>query len=227
MEIKFTMKSIYFILGCFVTVLSLVSCSEANNEYYDYKLTENKFNGSVLNYLESNRVEYDSILKVIDLVPGLKDTLALDGITVFAVDNESFRTVMVALNQIRKNNEQEIIPSINDLNIAELDTLVSRYVFKGIYDSELVRKNTGGLLLKSVKFDYPMQVENTKGDASGYINSGGQRLIFSNPKGSLLRSKWINTYTSLTDVKVNNGVVHKLVPNHSFGFDEFVFRLNK
>lgn len=221
------MKYIYFILGSFVTVLSLVSCSDTNNEYYDYNLTQNTFDGSVLNYLESNRSEYDSILKVIDLVPGLRDTLALDNITVFAVDNESFRTVMNELNQIRKNNEQEIIPSIQDLNVSELDTLVSRYVFKGIYDSGLIRKNTGGLLLTSVKFNYPMQVENVKTDASGYINSGVQRLIFSNPKGSLLRSKWINTYTSLADVKVSNGVVHKLVPNHSFGFDEFVFRLNK
>lgn len=221
------MKYIFFILGCFITVLNLVSCDDTKNEYYDYKLTENRFDGTILNYLQSNKVEYDSILKVIGLVPGLKDTLALDGVTFFAVDNESFRSVMNELNQIRANNHKNSIRSIEGLNVSELDTLVSRYVFKGVYDSNLIRKNTGGLSVNSIKFNYLMHIENLNGDASGYVNTGAQRLVFSNPKGSLLKSKWINTYTSLADIKVNNGVVHKLVPNHSFGFDEFVFRFNK
>lgn len=220
-------KITFFIIGCSTLIFVLGSCSDLKNEYYDYSLTENSFDGSILDFLESNPSEYDSILKVINLVPGFKDSIETDDLTFFAVDNESFVFVMNELNIIRANNEKEKIQSIQELNVFELDTLVSRYLFNGVYDSELVNKNTNGLLLKSFKYDYPMHIEYTQDDASGFINSGVQRLVFSNTKESQLKSNWINTYTSTINIKVTNGVVHKLVPNHDFGFNEFVFRLNK
>lgn len=216
----------FFLLVALVTLMyTVTSCDQSDDQYRNYKMEIKPYEGSVLEYLES-KTEYDSMLVVIDLIPGLRDSLSQENLTVFAVDNVSFETVLNQLNTIR-NIEEKAPVYLEDLDIAELDTLMTRYIFKGNYNTEKISVNTDGLAIESLKFNYNMYAEYDLLDASGFVDAGAQRVIFSDPNESPLRSKWISTYTKELSTKVDNGIIYPLISGHSFGFDEFVFRFNK
>ena len=212
----------------FYTCLILLglSCEDPEGEFYDYELEEETFDGSILEYLQVDNGSYDSLLVVIDRVPGLRERLEQDNITLFAIQNAGFQTAILQLNQVRENKGKEPI-YLQDLNAADLDTLVSRYVFDEEYALEEVQVNTNGIEPSSINYNYTMHLEYEQADASGIVQDGSQRLIFSDPNNSELRSNWSRTSTLNTGIHTGNGIVYPLNPGHTFGFDDFVFRFNK
>lgn len=205
-------------------IVSVSSCYKTDDTYYNDKVKQSVFNGSTLEYLES-QTKYDSMLVVINRVPDLRDSLKLNNITLFAIDNNSFKNVLDQLNSIRTYNNKSSV-YLKDLDVNHLDTLMTRYMFKGDFSSDKIKINSLGLDVKGIKYEYTMHVEYYDLDASGYVEGGTRRLVFSDTNNSLLFSNWVNTYTDNVDIVTNTGTVHPLISGHDFGFDEFIFRFN-
>ncbi len=212
---------------CFMStiLIFLISCEVSEGEYYKDKVAQYTFSGSSLDYLIENEKKYDSLIKVLERLPDLKEHLKSDNITFFAPPNESFEIAIRQLNQIRLvNNETPLY--LEDLNVKQLDTLVSRYFFENEYLSEYIELNTNGLDVSSLKYDYPMHLEYRQTDASGFQDWGLISIIFSDTNNSILRNNWSNTPTESTEIVTENGIVYPLTVGHTFGFDDFVFRFN-
>lgn len=53
-----------------------------------------------------------------------------------------------------------------------------------------------------------------------------QTAYFSDMKNSQVKDNWNRVSTVWNDVYTNNGIIHILSPQHSFGFDEFIYVFN-
>ncbi len=222
--INMTNKYVVNLIWILVAFLFFYSCE--TDDSYDYSNEIQPYEGSTLDYLEANEGVYDSLLVVINRVPGLRETLHQDNITLFAVPNESFENVLNELNKFRGDSLAEPV-YLENLNRADLDTLISRYVFEELIEVERIKVNRAGLEVNSYKYEYPMNIAHEYLDASGHVENGSQRLIFSDLNNSVLTSNWTRSYAESMNIETNNGLVYKLSSGHNFGFEEFVFRFNK
>lgn len=203
--------------------------SQACDKEQDYGVIETPgavFNGTTLDYIDSHKGTFDSLYKVMNRLGDLNDKLAGANITLFAPTNNSFKLAFYNLNKIRTERNQAPL-YIKDVDSAQLDTLMSRYIIKGVFTTDTVSSVTDGVKLPTVKYDYVMRARYGKENASGFVEGGPQFLVFSDPKGSNFIDYWINTTTDAVNIKTDNGIVHVLSSNHDFGFNEFIERLNK
>lgn len=220
-------KSNFFfpILLIAVLISCLFGCKKSDSEYYNYQNKIQQFDGNALQYLEAQTGTYDSLLLVLDRLPALKDSLSQRKLTVFAVTNKSFEISVGNLNDIRKRNNKAPI-YLADMNIAQLDTMASRYFVRGIYETMDLSAYVDGLMVKSIVHDYPMHVMYNKLDASGFNGGGPQILTFSDTKESIFVRYWQRTPTNAVNIKTNNAIVNIVSPGHDFGFGDFVTRIN-
>ncbi len=216
------MKRFTNILGMASAVLLFIafsSCQKVDGDYNAVNKSIDKYNGSIYDYLKSRPGEFDSLLAVIDRV-GLADTLKnQQGITFFAVRNESFQQVVSRYNLSRKVRNKKAL-YLKDRTVEFLDSIVSRYIIKGEYFADDLNFNDG-LKLNSVKWKYPMSGKLITGNASGLIKGGPAYIQFSSTNRSSYLKDWVNANTYAINIKANNGVVHILEPLHPFGFGDY------
>lgn len=206
-----------------------------------YYKQENINTGTDLNmydYLKSKPGVYDSLLLLIDafkMQAYLKDS----SVTLFAPSNSSFQTALLNLNNIRRaqNKPAVFLKDIvkgttlikKDLAKAKadsmnLDTMVSRYIIRGLFKSTDFSIGDGQGLT-SARSAYPMHGKRLYADAQGWQNGGSEVIEFANTKRSVFVPNWATTTTSSVNIQAKNGVIHLLEPDHVFGFDEFSRRL--
>ena len=94
------------------------------------------------------------------------------------------------------------------------------------YDTDNILANEGNNSLNSLKYNYQMNIECSRKPASGFVGGGVKQLIFSDMKNSQVKDNWNRVSTVWNDVYTNNGIIHILSPQHSFGFDEFIYVFN-
>ncbi|MBB2150038.1 hypothetical protein [Pedobacter gandavensis] len=205
---------------------AIFSCKKNDSPYYDYRNEVQEFDGDILAYLNANRSQYDSMLLVLDRLPALKDSLVNRKLTVFALNNKCFQTAISELNQARALQSKRKL-SLQNSDILELDTMMSKYLIRGNYGTERLSPFVDGSYVESINHDYPMHILYKKINASGFEGGGPQVLTFSDPKGSIFVKFWERTQTVAVNIKAKNGVIHILSPGHVFGFNEFVKRINK
>lgn len=203
----------------------LFACKKNDSSYYNYENKIQQFDGNALDYLQSQKGVYDSLLLVLDRLPALKDSLANKRLTVFAVTNKSFEISVGNLNALRKRSNKAPI-YLADMDVAQLDTMTSKYLIRGNYETGDLSKFVDGLFLNSIVHNYPMHVLYTKVDASGFKEGGPQILTFSDTKESIFVRYWQRTPTNAVNIKTNNAIVNIVAPGHDFGFGDFVTRIN-
>lgn len=234
-----------------------VSCNDYDSAYTDVSTTadETVFNGSMLEYLEQGDPElgvaFDSLLFIINNIPGLRDSLAQTNSpkTIFAVPNSCFQEAMLRLNNYRAEKERGSPLSLSDFMIEpfvvieeqpgptpdstiiiehhydyrlQLDSLVSRYVLEGDVSTGNLLDYPDGLDSRDFKFSYLMHVLFQRQFASGIENMGQRRLIFSDKNGTQLAEVWDRSETQAIDIRTNNGYVHVLADGHEFGFSKLI-----
>lgn len=205
--------------------LLMASCKE-EEDYSNYKSKTGSFNGSALEFLQTQQSgTYDSLLLVLDLLPDLKDSVDKEQITIFAPTNASFEIAISRLN-LQRNKEGKSPIYLNGCDKIQLDSLVSRYMFKGQKFTDDFKVATDGILLRCLKSNYLMHALYQKQNASGFVNGGPSTIIYSDPKGSSFVKYWERTKTVSVNIKTNNAVVNVLEP-HEFGFNEFIDRMNQ
>lgn len=211
---------------CFL--LAATSCKKTDDTFKNYTNTAGTFNGNALQYLQSQPGLYDSMLLVINRLGGIADTISNKPVTIFAINNRSFSIALENINQARR----DAIPSkpavsFSSMDSAILDTFFCRYILKERVSSADIQSLTDGRLFVSTRYNYNMQLQLQRTNASGYENGGPSTIIFSDPKNSVFVRNWIRVPTITVDIRTSNATVHLLSPGHDFGFgDDFVRLIN-
>ncbi|VTR33920.1 Uncharacterised protein [Sphingobacterium thalpophilum] len=223
------MKNKNIFLGFFLIVLlaGIVGCKKGNNYYENFELRYTEYDGTSLEFLESQGTTYDSLLLVLERVPAirakLKDTDAK--LTFFAMTNSSFTNALDAMNGVRKAGNR--LPLyLEDIPQLILDSLTYHYAFEGIYDTPYLRNFVEGKVIKSVD-DYDMSLKYKVTSASGIIGGGQQQIILSDMNRSIFQRYWQESATSVVNIRTRNGMLHVLAPSHNFGFSKLAKLLNK
>lgn len=206
--------------------LYISACKKTESEYYDYKNTVQTFNGSALDYLKSQPGTFDSLLLVLDRVPGLKDSIASAKITLFAPVNKNFEAAIKYLN-IQRKAEGKAPIYLSTADPLELGIMTCKYVIRGNRSTDAFLNSADGLLLNSIIINYPMHIKYVKQSSSGYVGGGPAVLNFSDTFGSNSQDYWTTTTTNAVNIKTNNATINILTPLHNFGFGEFTYRLNQ
>ncbi|HMI02705.1 MAG TPA: discoidin domain-containing protein [Pedobacter sp.] len=206
-----------------------------------YYKQENINTGTDLNmydYLKSKAGVYDSLLFLIDAFK-MKSYLTDSSVTLFAPSNSSFQTALLNLNNIRRAQNKNAV-FLKDIVVGttsvkrdlakkkadsmNLDTMVSRYIIRGLFKSADFSVGDGRALI-AARSAFPMHGRRLYADAQGWQNGGSEVIEFANTKRSVFVPNWATTSTSSVNIQAKNGVVHLLEPDHVFGFDEFSRRL--
>lgn len=221
------LKGSLFIVVCFV--LGLASC--AKDDYYrDGGKAEAKFNGDILQFLESKPREFDSVVQIIKIA-GLEDVFKKEKITFFAPNDRVIKETIKSLNPYLYAVYKDTIKNFNDINPEIWRKFMLRYVFKGeikladvpqidlavlpIYPGQNYLSYEGAVYNMGVIYN----------EANGVKYMGYRQLILSYvPDVSKPKDNWIVNYMSSSDIQPNNGVVHTLIYNGApFGIDYSAF----
>ncbi|WP_457269215.1 hypothetical protein [Pedobacter sp. UYEF25] len=208
-----------------LVTFSILSCSK-ESPFYNKKNELQQFNGNAIDYLRAQTPTYDSLLKVLDRLPDLKDTLQNQQVTLFAATNENFIAALKSLNFYRQQQGKQLL-NLTNVNLAELDTMTCKYIVKKQYLTDDFKTFLDGIYVSSVKVGEQMHIEYNKENASGYVGGGAQVVKYSDTKSGFVRAYWDRTETAAVNIRTSNAVIYVLNPLHNFGFNEFTTRLNK
>ena len=220
-------KKAFFLALVMLVVLgtTLFSCKKSNSDYYNYQNNLKEFDGNALEYLESQKGIYDSLLLVLNRLPNLQDSLRNEKVTLFAATNKSFQISVESLNAVRKKLNKAPL-YLADINIEQLDTMTSKYILRGEIVTADFQRYVDGLIVKSINHNYNMHINYNKADASGFIEGGPGIIIFTDPKNSIFVRYWQSAPTNSVNIKTKNAIINVLSPGHDFGFADFVTRTN-
>lgn len=220
------MKNIKNIGFCIAVALFIFSCKKEDDGAYNYKNEENIFSGNAYAYLKAQTGEYDSLLKVCNRITWAKDTLTNSKeITLFSLTNRNFAVALSALNSLRLSQNKKPL-GIANLDVNELGVLLDRYIVqKKITTNSL--QFADGAFLSTTHFNYSMNAQELKSNASGYVFGGPKGVVYSDMKNSQYIKEWKTATTQAVNIATDNAIIHVLSDSHEFGFGEFSIRLNK
>lgn len=254
MNLNIDMNKVLKKMGVLVVLAVLMaSCKKYDSPYTDVQLAgETQFDGTILDYLEQDGAPFDSMMVVINGIPGLRDSLqnASTSLTVFAVPNNCFKEAFLRLNNYRHTKQKGANIYLKDLMIApftvietqpgatpgadpiiiehpydyrlQLDSLISRYVFRGALNSAFLTAYAGGMHSQDFQFNYRMNIQFEQQNASGIEGMGRRRLILSDENNTQLAANWDRSESQTIDIKTKNGYIHILNAGHEFGFSKLI-----
>ncbi|MBZ4188308.1 fasciclin domain-containing protein [Niabella beijingensis] len=223
------MRKIYLLplfLVLFMTGL-FYSCRQKPDGYYDFSNKENVFEGTMYEYLKSKNGIYDSLLKTMERVPWLKDSLQKENgaFTLFAPVNNNFRLALQNLNIVRQGTGKPLL-DLNTVDALQLDTLMDWYVVKGNYTTDSMLY-VDGLYMRSAKNNDSLHAQRVIDGAQGVKDGGPTSVYYSYTNRSQFVSNWVRALTQVVNIKTKNGTVHVLSFANEFGFNQFTNRMNK
>ena len=106
---------------------------------------------------------------------------------------------------------------------APLDSMLCHYMAFGLYDTEALSlvNVAEGKVIQGL-YPYRMNLTYKKLSASGFVGSGPKDITFYDMRNTLEKTRWESTKVLWTDIYATNGVIHVLVPQHEFGFGNFI-----
>ncbi|TCC99491.1 fasciclin domain-containing protein [Pedobacter hiemivivus] len=217
------------------TILIFAACGK--DTYYQDGGKENaKFDGTILQYLESNPRYFDTLVTVIKLA-GMEKEFNNDQFTFFAPVDNSFRGLIKTLNTVLYATGKDTVVNLNDIPDAIWQKYVSVYMFKGlkkVNDYPQIDLNARGLYpgqnyksLGDVVFNIGAIYDNA-GNVSGTGSENSQGVKYAGyrhlcisfiPNTADPLANWNTVLVSSSDIQPNNGVVHVLKASHTFSFD--------
>jgi len=231
------MKQVYVISSVLLMVLLTCSCKQDYGTYYDYKPASTVYDGNVMKFLQENH--FDSMVKVLNKYPDIVARLnSTDSFTLFAIPNKSFE---IAINNFNTNRARADSPVLYidpaHLNMAQADSgrfnnqmmrfLISRYILPGIWSFDTLAQSSTGIILKSINYDYMMNLKGVQQNSTGAISGGPKIIELQDMNFSLYDAYWKPALTSsVNTVRAGNVLVHVLADDHEFGFSNFFDYMN-
>jgi len=141
-HMKNTIKKYITPIVCSVVLAITVSSCSKDNYYQDGGLANPHFNGTILQYLQSNP-KFDTIAQIVKLA-GMEDIFSKENVTFFAPTDEVIRrTIGIVngnipelqggLNQALFDLKKDTIKQLSDIPQQTWRKYLMRYVFKGSY----------------------------------------------------------------------------------------------
>lgn len=223
---NFIKTSIFLVMA----TIALAGCQK--DEYYIDGGTANPaFDGTVLQYLESKPVQFDSLVQVVKLA-GLEDMFNNEEITFFAPTDRTIKDMIGRLDQGGLNWDlytagRDTIQVLSDVDSLIWRKYLLRHVFKGKNKLMDYPQIDFGQLLTfpgEYFYSYNNAVSNIGvvfNDAEGVRYLGYRRLHISYvPDVARPTENWYRTSVSSSDIQPSNGVVHILDVNDArLGFN--------
>lgn len=233
-------RNINHIKACLVIIAAALCFAMGckKDHYIDTGLTNPKFNGSIMQYLESKPLHFDTLVQVIKLA-GMEDVFKKENITFFAPPDPSIGATVKLLNTYLYNSGRDTIKTLAEVKPKVWKEVLSMYIFKGANRLKDYRQvDTLALDTYSGQGytsynDRPLNIgvifnDAVNGPAENRVTikyAGYRQLMISYiPDLSKPKSFWINAPVASSDINPDNGIVHALrFTNHFFGFSPFNF----
>ena len=234
---KFLYRFSILILG----VILLASCTK-KDYYIDSGKINPKFEGDIMQYLQSKPAYFDSLVRIIDMA-GFTGELKQPNTTFFAPADSSIRLAIRNANERRAQIGKKNITSITQIDAAIWKKFLGRYIFKfnrslndfsqidfsnvTSYPGQMYTSLSGENLNIGVVYD-DLVNQNEQAGTSVTIKYGGYRHLaisfLNSPYTPLNVNTWSRANISSANIQPTNGFVHLIrYSNHPFGFnDEFV-----
>lgn len=194
------------------------ACKKDLNPYGNGELSKS-VDLTTYDFLKSQKGLYDSLLHIVDLI-GMKDTLQKAEVTFFAPQDYSIINAMHNLNIARKLNGENGNWTIDSVRKGTWDTLLHRYLVKGIVDLDSLDYADGVNLI--TPYGYQMNGKTVTLNASGIVGGGSKEIQLSDKNNSRFVKDWVSAVTRTVNLKTKNGLLHVLNTRHVFGFSSFV-----
>ena len=217
-----------------ILIISMAFSCKKYEHYIDGGTKDAKFDGTILKYLQSKPLYFDTLAQVVKLA-GMEDVFNNDNITFFAPPDPTIGQAIRTLNKQLLLNGRDSVKTLTDIKPATWKTILSMYIFKGTNRlKDYTQVDT--LALNTYKgqgyISYntaPMNIGVVYNDAvSGTVRvkyAGYRQLMISYiPDLTKPQSFWTNALVSSSDINPTNGIVHSLkIEKHSFGFSSNYF----
>lgn len=236
---KLTIKAIVAVL---ITTALFASCQK-NDYYKDSGITSAKFDGSVLGYLKSKPVYFDTLTRVIEIA-GMNEYFEKENITFFAPTSSTIYKSIKGLNRFLKQNGRDTVAKLEQIKPEAWRSLLSFYIFKGSYKlKDYPQMDTlnmaafpgqGYTSINGKTMNVGVLYNDATSSSSSVKYAGYRQLYLSyipnyaDPKVGLRHAP-----VASSDIEPNNGIVHVLVQStndngflrskHNFGFETDIF----
>lgn len=222
---KFIKRHFTPLVVCSVMLTLMVSSCAKDDYFVDGGPAKAEFNGSVLQYLESNP-KFDTVAQIVKLA-GMEDVFTNQDITFFAPTDEVIRRTIglvntnlpnlcCGLNQRLFEAKKDTIKVLSDISSTTWRKFLMRYVFKGKnklkdypqLDFNLKPLYPGGFYL-GINNDLS-NIGVVYNSVAGVAYTGYRQLSISYIPDSSNPQYFIAAAVASSDIQPKNGVVHAL-----------------
>ncbi|MBE9600455.1 fasciclin domain-containing protein [Pedobacter sp. MC2016-24] len=230
-----------YLKGMLVVLIAMACMAtgcKKNAHYLDSGVTNAKFDGNIMQYLESKPLYFDTLVQVIKLA-GMEDVFKNENVTFFAPPDPCIGSSVRMLNSYLYVTGKDTVKTLADIKPKAWREILSMYVFKGTsrlkdfrqVDTLALDTYSGQGYLSfnnkpmNIGVIFNDAVNGTDNDKVTIKYAGYRQLMISYiPDLSKPKSLWINAPVSSSDINPTNGIVHALrFTNHFFGFNAINF----
>lgn len=217
------------VIAILIVALILQACNKEESPFVDFDNSSASYDGDALSYLQSKPGVYDSMLLVINRLPGIADSIRNGNYTIFATSNRSYAIALQNINNARRDSVPALPPvSFSTMEQYILDSFFCKYIIGGRITTDDLAARADGLQFPCMKYGYTMHTQFEVTNASGFLGGGPKAIFFSDTRKSVFTYNWIRVYTNTVDIKTDNAIVHVLDVGHNFGFgNDFINALNR
>ncbi|MFY0254530.1 carbohydrate-binding protein [Chitinophaga sp. 30R24] len=201
-----------------LSLTALFACKKGMEQYRNARPVS-EVSVSTYDFLRQQGALYDTLLRLIDAVH-LTDTLKNQQVTFFVPQDVSIETAMKNLNFARERLGEPGNWTLDSVPLAVWDSLLRRYIVRGIVDADSLRYADGSDLISL--YGHEMNGKTSSTNASGAVGGGTQLLVYSDKNDSRFTKDWSTALTQNVDIHSKNGLMHILESQHVFGFTSFV-----
>lgn len=236
MKYIFRIEHLTFLL---LGLIFISSCSK-DDYYEDGGLAEAEFDGSILEYLETKPVLFDSIVEVIKLA-GLEETFLHEEFTFFAPSDPDIKSLIGESRRYGLNNSLFYSGLDTIENLADIDSAIWRkhllkYMFTGkkrledypqidfsllnTYPGQNYLSFAGNVTNIGVEFQDVVQYDGAGNEISRLKYKGYRQLYLTYYPDESDPDRYLSYPVSTSDIQPTNGVIHVLnYIKTSFGLD--------
>ena len=242
---RLTIKAIILV----AVSITLFSACQKEKYFFDSGTEKAAFNGSILTYLKSKPIYFDTLTKVIEIA-GMNEVFDKENITFFAPTSSAIYKSVKGLNVYLRQNGRDTVAKLEQIKPAAWKELLSQYIFKGTnrlkdypqvdtlnmaaFPGQGYTAMSGRTMNIGVLFNDAVVLDENNVIKSRIRYAGYRQLYISyipnyaDPKVGL-----INAPVASSDIAPTNGIVHVLAQEgnydgvwkskHNFGFNTNLF----
>lgn len=209
------------LLSLLLVLLVFTACNK-DKYFYDTGVHKAEYDGSILSYLKSKPVYFDSLVRVINLA-GMNDIYEKENLTFFAPPSALVHKSVMRLNQYLKFNGRDTVSQLDQIKPAVWRQMLALYTFKGAnrlkdyqqIDTTSILAFPGqgyiGYGNLNENLNRTMNIGVVFNDAAGVKYAGYRQVVLSYITDLSQPTRYLNyAQVASSDIAPNNGIIHAL-----------------